>query len=573
MIDIRAFTGEMPRLQPRYLPAGAAQVARNCRLERGSLEPYRAANPVFSTPSVPVSIYRFNGAWLTFDVLTDVVRAPIAEDRIYYTQDGAGAFVRLAGGTVYALALPAPVSAPTVSMGGALDARLAQAVQYVYTYVTSLGEESPPSALSAAVEWSPGRVATVGGFAATPASRSIVARRIYRTQTSQQGITALFFVTEIPVATTSFAHDIATTPLGEVIDSTDYDPPPANLRGLRAMANGIMVGFDGKTVCFSEPYIPHAWPIRYRRNVDSPIVGLAAFGQSVAVLTEERPYIVQGSTPDTMVQTKIEDGLPCLSRAGIANMGYAAAYPTHRGLAVISPSGVQVVSEPLFTMDQWEALRPADFFAHHHNGLYIFGYPAADIETISGGAHDATFTGLDLYDGGDPSEPSPLAAVLDGGSPSRASETSALAAIDFRNPQRPFFTRLDGAIAALPSALWQDERDGRLYIASLQNEILEFDARLSGPALYVWRSGPLIFTAPVNFAGMQVEVSGDPVTSPVSVTIIADGVERHTATRANVPVRLPSGFLARTWEVEITGTATLTRFILAQSFDQLGMTG
>lgn len=565
---VPTFIGEIPRLHPRFLPPGAAQSATNCRFEDGAIKSFRRAREDATVGTLPAAIYKAGATWLTFTARTNVVPAPIAEDRLYYTTDGDGAFVRIAAGTVYPLALPAPVAAPSVVMAGVLDNALAQSVVYAYTWVTSLGEESPPSPLSAAQDYSPGMTATVGTFSTTPSGRGITHRRIYRSQTTASGITALFFVTQIAIGTTSYVHDAVAVPLNEPIPSTDFDPPPADLRGLVALANGILAGFEGKNICFSEPYVPHAWPIKYRLAVDSPIVGLAAFGQSMAVMTEGRPYIVQGSTPGAMVQSKIEDGLPCLSRDGIANFGYAAAYPSHRGLVMISNEGARVITEGMITPDEWAELQPETFIAAHHDGNYYFGFPTGVIDDLDGRFHDTDFSGLDLVDGGTPSNLGIETVDYDGGTPFRTGATLTLGVIWMTGPQ-PFLSRLGGLVAPSPVSLWRSDIEGRLYFATSDNRIMEFDARSQPEGTYVWRSALYVSTFPRNYAGILIQTS-DPVSFlPVETKIIADGVQVFSTPLSNAPVRLPGGFLAQNWEIEIEGRANVTRLVVAESYDQL----
>ncbi|MGL1400235.1 hypothetical protein ACSTI4_24935, partial [Vibrio parahaemolyticus] len=76
-----------------------------------------------------------------------------------------------------------------------------------------------------------------------------------------------------------------------------YNPPPAGLRGLTAMPNGMMAAFDGKDLYFCEPYLPHAWPASYTLTTDFPIVGLGAFGTSLVVMTTGNLYLVSGTAP------------------------------------------------------------------------------------------------------------------------------------------------------------------------------------------------------------------------------------------------------------------------------------
>ena len=73
------------------------------------------------------------------------------------------------------------------------------------------------------------------------------------------------------------------------------------------MANGMMAGFFGRTVCFCEPYRPHAWPEKYQVTVDSDIVALAAVGTTLFILTKGAPHWAQGSSPDAMSPNSVSN--------------------------------------------------------------------------------------------------------------------------------------------------------------------------------------------------------------------------------------------------------------------------
>ena len=50
--------------------------------------------------------------------------------------------------------------------------------------------------------------------------------------------------------------------------------PDGPMKGLTALPNGIMAGFTGKRICFSEAFLPHAWPANYRITLEEEIVGM-----------------------------------------------------------------------------------------------------------------------------------------------------------------------------------------------------------------------------------------------------------------------------------------------------------
>ena len=83
------------------------------------------------------------------------------------------------------------------------------------------------------------------------------------------------------------------------IVNSEWVAPPSDLKGLVAMPNGIMAGFSGNNICFSEPFFPHAWPIRYRLATNFSIVSMGRYGQTLIVTTKGFPYAVVGARPDS----------------------------------------------------------------------------------------------------------------------------------------------------------------------------------------------------------------------------------------------------------------------------------
>lgn len=398
---------------------------------------------------------------------------------------------------------------------------LISSVLYAYTYVTSLGEESAPSALSEALDWYPGLIVQLGNFAAAPSGRLITKMRIYRTVTSAAGVTDLYFVDEINATALTYDHDIEEKPIVEVLPSADFDTPPDDMEGIIALPNGIMAAFTGRELLFSEPYKPHAWPTKYRLTTDYDIVGLGAFGSSIAVLTEGTPYIVTGSTPESMVMQRLEVNLPCVSRRGIVDLGYTIAYPSVDGLVTIGTNGATIATRQILTRDQWRAMQPETFIAEPYAGLYVAS------RAIAGG----------------------------GG-------TRALEIFDLTG-EAPYQLSTDQDVRALHA----DIETGTLYVIEADNarQVRAWDA--GDPETFEWRSGIARTGAPVNFGAALISAKGGAETA--SGVIYADGVQVGTIPSKNLPCRLPSGFLASEWEIELTGTAEVFAVAIASTMEEL----
>lgn len=171
----------------------------------------------------------------------------------------------------------------------------------------------------------------------------------------------------------NFTDDFLVSGLSVIVPSEDYDPPPANMIGLKAAHNNILVGFFDNQLCFSFPDKPHAWPQKYRMTFESDIVAIQPNAGYVTVLTKEYPYQVSGNDPATMVSSRIDTLYPCVSKRSVVNMGYGVVWATWGGLAVFSPStGIDLITKFVHDWDTWaDTLDPSTLIGHFYNGKYF----------------------------------------------------------------------------------------------------------------------------------------------------------------------------------------------------------
>jgi len=181
----------------------------------------------------------------------------------------------------------------------------------------------------------------------------------------------------------TFTDDFDVNGISQILETSDYDPPDPDMKGLITAQNNILVGFKDNELCFSEPGKPWAWPIKYRLVFDSPIVGIAPISGSIMVLTTSYPYLVSGSNPANMASARVDAPYPCTSKRGIVNVGYGVVFPTYGGLGVYSPSsGIDLVTKLVHDWETWDtALDPSTltaafyagkYFASHAAGAFIF---------------------------------------------------------------------------------------------------------------------------------------------------------------------------------------------------------
>jgi hypothetical protein len=249
-------------------------------------------------------------------------------------------------------------------IGDFLTSDVVESRAYVYTWVSTYGEEGPPSPPTLLDGWSNG-VWTVGLWTPPPNDlgvlRTLKDINIYRTVPGQGGATVFFFVATVPIGTVSYvdANPNNTVALNQQLQSTTWFPPPENLQGLTVMQNGMVAGFTNNEIWFCEPYRPHAWPPGNVLTVDYPIVGLGVTSGTLVVMTDSSAFTISGITPGQMAQQKCAHPHPCSSRGSIINGDAAVTYHSPNGLIQVTASGVATNTTDLwYTREKWQQLTP-----------------------------------------------------------------------------------------------------------------------------------------------------------------------------------------------------------------------
>lgn len=196
-------------------------------------------------------------------------------------------------------------------------------------------------------------------------------KRIYRTAGTDP---SFLFVAEVPASATTYADTVPGTALGETIETAATLPPPKNLRCVRVLPNGCMVGLAGNQLCLSDPYKLYSWPLSNRYSFSGTGINIVPAGNSVIVLTDASPILFTGSDPEAMSPRSMETYAPCVSKRGVVDAGGGAIYPSFDGLYLATPSGVTKLTQKLYREDEWKALNPQSFDAAIFDGQYIAQY-------------------------------------------------------------------------------------------------------------------------------------------------------------------------------------------------------
>ena len=383
---------------------------------------------------------------------------------------------------------------------------------YTYTLVNKEAgfefESAPCTSASQSLEVLPSQKVTLSNFAAAPSGYVATHRRIYRSTTG-----SYLFVAEIGITDTTYVDATAAADLGEVVPSLTWSEPPAELRGLINLPNGIMAGFKGRDVYFCDPYHPHAWPVQYQQSLDYPVVGLGRMDTTLAVLTTGTPYFIQGGHPDSMTVVKSDLEQSCASKRSIVSSNGAVIYASPDGLVMLSSSGSKVITEQFFTRAQWQAyFKPDSIHAYQHDLKYIAFYD------------NGTTQGSFVYD-------------LTSG----ALITTSIYA----------------------TAGFNDLQVDKLFVVGTDRAIKPWFE--GAGKSYVWRSKKFTFPKPLSMSCAQLDAE----TYPMTAKFFVDGVLAYTHTVADrVPFRL-AAVAGRDWEVQLEGSAEVFGFAMAQNMMEL----
>lgn len=267
----------------------------------------------------------------------------------------------------------------TVAAPRPRDEAFLTATSYVYRFVNDLGEASAPSPASNTVIRPDGGTALVTTPIDVPTGiggdYAITHKQIFRSVSGAGGV-AFVFVTEIPLATEEFvdAYDDSQIAGNDVLDSETWDLPPADLEGIRALPNGIMVGFRRNQLCFSAQNRPHAWPVGARLTTDTDIVAISNIDTTVVVTTQSFLYTASGTSPESYTMSQPGVAQAGVSKRAIANLlgGVVFASPDGAMLAA-GPTQVSNLTAALFTRQQWQALDPSSMlFVVQDDVLHVF---------------------------------------------------------------------------------------------------------------------------------------------------------------------------------------------------------
>ncbi len=384
VIDITAFSGEVPRLSHKLLPNGGAAKAENCYLEEGNLQAGKAVAKDSSgdLANDARSIFRLkNGTFLQWPSDVDVVRSFVFgdDDRVMFTGDG---YPKETSQVLHPearrLGIAAPEDPLAISLGGTPEGQDNLELSYVYTRVAVWEDgsqvESAPSPPTGVAQIKKGVVPTLTGFEEpTEPGVFFTHYRIYRLNAGNLG--AMYqYAGEIQRHEEDFRDTVGTEELEETLQTLGWTAPDAGLQGLTATSHGLVFGFVKNRIYPSQVFAPYAFPEEYSLSAESDVVGFGYTGSLVVVATKTTPYMLIGQQPEALALRRLGYQQPCISKRSIVNVPGGVLYASPDGLFFINEAGAgRLFTKELWTKEQWEEMDPATLMGVYHDGCY-FGF-------------------------------------------------------------------------------------------------------------------------------------------------------------------------------------------------------
>lgn len=505
-LRIEGFAGMAPLISRRLLPSNMAEKAYNTSLRNGELRSIRqplkvkdySLSPLYgwavrvpdpADPAVPVWI-PFNSKYADFfpnPLTNDAFNRYVWVDNnapgvAAYPQQNSLSRIKTAQPSIR-LGVPAPTNILTATITGGSNIQITRS--YVYTYVNIFDEEGAPSDPVTATGHLNGTW-TITGYInpVDAATRGLNRIRLYRTITGSTG-TQFFRVTEFAINTTTYTDsrsDAAVAQDSLILESTMW-AEPLQMEGVALMPNGFLAGWAGKSLYFSEPYRPWAWPAEYTLSVDYPIVDCGVIGQTLVVLTTTSPIYVTGVTPSAMSIAKLTQVEPCVSANSIAASPEGIYYASPNGLMLVTPQGLVSVTRNIIGREVWQR----DF--------------VSDIEDAV--IYDSQYIAVGPYGNG-----------------------FVFGAVG----EQPYVGRLTN-LPTITSA-WTDPYSGEAHML-IANDVYQWESPYTGFAVSEWTSKEFQYQKPINLGALSISLDSTDAIDTGEYSM------PNTAVGATVPVGGP----------------------------------
>jgi hypothetical protein len=587
-LKIPVFAGMVPSIDPHLLSDQNAAFARDTWLYSGALEgiPEKVELHTLLNPAATVAFriplndgdptYLYASRWMEFEnANTDFIQAPVSGDqfrRFYWASSSQvpsyNTLARIiAGQPPFLLGIQQPADNTVVASGGSSTTNVSRA--YLTTMVSEYGEEGPasdPFLINGKIDDT--FAVTVPGVDAGDLGtvRNIKKIRIYRTITSSAGTATYYQVAELDALTTTQVYNDTMTDAvlssKPILESTAWTAPP-DLEGMMVMPNGIVAGFEGKNLYFSEAYRPHAWPAAYGISLEHNIIGFGIIGQTLVVCTDGNPYTASGVNPASITTSKIAAFEPCLSKGSILSTEEGVYYTSPTGLILVNSGYAQNITKQFISREGWNAIVNRAKVNAGRVGSAYYAYGTGVQRAVQSDAFQNNAFQVETSAGStdgfllDPTNTNVGFVVL--------GETSDIKSLKNDQFSGELLIVKDGKV------WWLNQNPGYIkepYVWRSKIFQTPFLKNFAAYKIYFYDPADTTFTQPQNFNINQIF---NPATQYGVIRVFADNV-LVSAQEIRVPGelhRLPSGFKASFWQIEIEARVKVKSFQMATSVKEL----
>jgi len=257
----------------------------------------------------------------------------------------------------------------TLTVSKTLAASYAEDDSAIIIDPTIDGIEGPPSDLSGRIQLMPGEAVKVSCARTNGYARN----KLYRTEDTTRDPQLLAKVDDDSYYDTDFIG------LGDTLPPFG-NYPNVTLADARARSvmhpNNFGVISDGKVLYLSDVYRPHVYPLEYSIQYLSTILANPVVGRSIIVFTNgdealDIPgYVYRvGGFREQTTSDLLTDARPLLNILSLCRIDTQLFYVSAEGLMAVSGGGVQNVSTPWFSKNEWNAYAPDNMKGYVNDGV------------------------------------------------------------------------------------------------------------------------------------------------------------------------------------------------------------
>lgn len=399
-IQLGPFGGELPKPDSALQKPSIASKAIDCYIDTGALRPVRTDRKV----SDETGDYIYTGSCCvkTLKGCKDIAVTDVGCDRVFV---GAGQYPTYASHDRYCKGIltrldwqcsaPAPtvlytnslvqaVDQYTLADGSVITKGLATVRSYFWTFRNYYGDESPPCEVSRVVIKDFNSVAILSGFAPPDPANHATERVIYAMVAGVEdgsgavgaGEDQYFRIATIPLTQDTFVHIPSTMQLQDAFVNEGQSPVSQSAHSLQWLQDDRLAYLSNDRLHFTEPgnytSVHDKYTLAFR---DKPLK---------FVTTERIGYVLTCGRPEVVDITKkcdgdgcknittIDEHLPLIGGQSTCTYQGGVFYASTKGIVAISGVNANVITDDIFTQDQWDALLPHEIKTVIHRGfLYI----------------------------------------------------------------------------------------------------------------------------------------------------------------------------------------------------------